>query len=238
MQFEILKFDSELFGFKVAKILPSRLSITKLKSILAKLRSHNVRLVYWQAANTSKKSQKAIQKLHGFLASHQIRYLVNLKKITLGKYNDPIIKIYRRKTPTTEMKKLAVTIGEPSRFGVDPQMPRKLLHKMYHAWIKNSVNGQIADKVLVIKNKKIIIGMITLGHKNKRGDIGLTAINQKFQGKNFGTKLVQAAQRYFIKKGYTQAQVVTQKTNISACKLYAKCGFRPENIDNFYHFWL
>jgi len=238
MEYKILKFDSDLFGFKVAKIMPAKLSPTKLRSILEKLLEQKVKLVYWQANSTDKKSKDTARELKGHLCNKQITFSIDLNKIKPTPKKPQEIKVYRCKTPTPEMKKMAIQIGEPSRFGVDPKMPKKLFHKMYHAWLENSVNGTIADKVLVIKNKTKIIGMITLGVKNKRGDIGLIAVNTKHRGKKFGTKLIEAAENYFIKNGLSKLQVVTQKSNIPACKLYKKSGFKEEKIDNFYHFWL
>ena len=77
--------------------------------------------------------------------------------------------------------------------------------------------------------------MITLISKNERGDIRLVAVDAKCRGKN-SAQVIYAALKYFIKKDYTKAQVVTQKSSTLA--IYTKMGFRREKIDNFYHFWL
>ncbi|MDR1057285.1 MAG: GNAT family N-acetyltransferase [Coxiellaceae bacterium] len=237
MEYQILQFDTKLFGFKVAKILPSKLLLTKLKSILDKLRAQQIRLVYWQADGANKLSQKAIRNFQGLLSCKPVTYAINLNK-SMASQTSPEVKIYRSKKPTPEMQQLAVAISTLSRFGIDPKMPKKLMQKMYQTWLKNSVNNIAADQVLVIKNKHKVAGMITLSTKKKRGDIRLLAVASSCRGKKFGTKLVQAAKNYFIKKGFSKLQVVTQKSNIPACHLYKKCGFSIESIDNFYHFWL
>lgn len=236
---DFLKLDSKLFGYKVAKILKPRLATAQLRLILNYLRQQNVCLVYWPSDNADRQSQIAAKKLHGFLSSEQITYLINLKKKNLRL--PPIaadIKTYQAATPTPELKQLAIQAGNYSRFNLDPKISKKLFHKLYNTWIKNSANKKIADKIIIIKNRKKIIAMTTLGTKNKRGDIGLLAVNENFRGKKLGTKLVFAAQNYFKQQGFSQAQVVTQKANILACRLYEKCGFRQEKIENFYHFWL
>ncbi|HBC71705.1 MAG TPA: hypothetical protein DCZ38_02875 [Coxiellaceae bacterium] len=238
MKLTLLKLDTKLFGFKVAKILSPKLSQKKLQLILDKLKKQNVRLVYWPSASTDKISQKAATKLKGFLSSEQITYLIDLKKITPPSDFISEVKIYQAKTPNTELKQLAIQAGTYSRFHTDPKLPKKLFHKLYNTWIKNSVNGSVATRVIVIPHKNKIIAMATLGTKNKRGDIGLLAVNKNFRGKKLGTKLIYAAQKYFIEEGYSKAQVVTQKANTAACHLYEKCGFHQEKIENFYHFWL
>ena len=55
----ILHFDSELFGFKVAKILSPRLAAIELQKILMQLGTQDVRLVYWPSDSTDEMSQQA-----------------------------------------------------------------------------------------------------------------------------------------------------------------------------------
>lgn len=237
MKFELLEFDTKLFGFKVAKIVTPKLSRIKLRALLDQLRQQNVRLVYWPTDSTDQQSQQAAKTFQGFLSSNQVTYLISLQKLPLLPATAAKIKRYQAKKPTAAMKQLALQIGIKSRFAIDPKL-KPLLHKLYYAWIKNSVNGSVAARVLVTRHKNQVIGMITLGEKNGRGDIGLLAVDPNFRGNSLGTKLVAAAQNYFIKKGCSEAQVVTQKTNLPACHLYEKSGFHQEKIENFYHFWL
>ncbi len=237
-QFQLLDFDTKIFGFKVARILPATLSLKELRTNLNELKNQGVRLVFWQSASSDKQSQRAAHKLQGFLSSEQVTYLINLKKIVRPLKITAKIEPYRAKLPTPTMKQLAIQIGEHSRFGIDPKIPKKTFHKLYHTWIKNSVKGTAADKVLVVREKNKFVGMITLSAKNGRGDIRLIAVDAKCREKKLGTNLIHAALKYFISKGYTKAQVVTQKANLPACRFYENCGFLQEKIDNFYHFWL
>ena len=95
----------------------------------------------------------------------------------------------------------------------------------------------MADAVLVIRESERIVGMISLGNKNGQGQIGLFAVDKGKRDKNYGQALVRTAHNWFIAKGYRIGQVVTQGDNIAACRLYEKCGYRVEKIENFYHFW-
>jgi dTDP-4-amino-4,6-dideoxy-D-galactose acyltransferase len=80
--------------------------------------------------------------------------------------------------------------------------------------------------------------MATLGDKNERGDIGLLAVAADKRGQGLGIQIVNGALQEFKAKGYELAQVVTQQDNIPACRLYERCGFTVEKVENFYHFWL
>lgn len=278
MKAQILEFDTNLAGFKVAKIYASRLSKSALSDLLAELEHQDVRLVYWLADSDDCASNQAAMNKHGFLASQHVTYLIDLLSLDLDKLvekepslralfakhstnifglphfiksikpamtalcNNEIeqspIELYQDHEVSPELEQLALAAGSYSHFRMDPEFPRGLFFKIYHEWIKNSVNKSIACDIITIKDQDKTVAMTTLGTKNNRGDIGLLAVDANFRGKNFGTKIVVAAQLYFISQGFTLAQVVTQVANTPARRLYEKCGFRPEKFENFYHFWL
>ncbi|OGT08898.1 MAG: hypothetical protein A2X78_03795 [Gammaproteobacteria bacterium GWE2_37_16] len=239
--FTILTFDTKLFGFKVAKILSSRLDLEHLQSILHTLREQGVKLVYWASDHTDEKSQKAACKVGGFLADMKVTYvtLTELKKLHLDKFTVvPEIIEYKSLKPSQALEKLAMEAGKYSHFKTDPQFPPLLFRKMYKKWITNSINGKISKHVLVYKKNRRIAGLITLGEKDGRGDIGLLAVDAAFRGQGIGYKLITAAQKQFLQDNYQHSQVVTQLGNVAACRIYEKTDYVVEKIENFYHFWL
>lgn len=238
MEYQLLPFDTQLFGFKIAKLLPQNFTTNQLSTTLNRLQLQGIRLVYGQVDPTDKIANLAAQQLNGYLCSQQLTFEIVLSKLAPLPPSSPRVAAYRGKKPTTEMKNLAFNIGKLSRFGTDPKMPKELMLKMYSAWITNSVNQTIADRVLVIKEQDKIIAMLTFSHKKPRGKIGLVAVDPKHRGKNLATQLVQSAFNYLIINGSYQIQVITQKANLPACNLYQKLGFTQKQAVNFYHFWL
>jgi len=234
--YEILKFDSELFGFGVARILVPLLNTAALQEIIAELRQQKIKLLYWPSDSLDKTSQAAARAMQGHLCSEQVTYVINLENI--ASFSTPEVIEYAGTLATPELETLALAAGKYSRFVCDPNFPHHLFLKLYQNWIANSANKTLASKILVIQRQQKIVGMITLGEKNQRGDIGLLGIDENFRGHGLGKQLVYAAQKEFAKQGYNAAQVVTQRANIPACKLYEKCGFNAEKIENYYHFWL
>lgn len=109
---------------------------------------------------------------------------------------------------------------------------------MYKQWIINSVNHKIAKEVFVYKINNKIAGMITLSEKNKRGDIGIIAVNKNYRKQKIASKLIDAAETYFFACNYSEIQVVTQRNNMPACTLYEKVGFTIDKIEYVYHVWL
>lgn len=237
-EFTILSFDSELFEFKVAKILSPRLNTLELQALLMQLAAQDVRLVYWPADSTDEATQEAAKKLQGFLGSQQVTYKIDLRKLDLNLTKAEEVEIYNQKTPNIELENLAIQAGTYSRFRTDPKFSYDLFYKLYTTWVANAVSGEAADAVMVVKRGAKIAGMITVGSKNGYGEIIHLAVFPEYRGQNIGTHLVQAAQLYWQSQGLAQGQVVTQLANKPACSLYEKCKFISSKVENFYHFWL
>jgi dTDP-4-amino-4,6-dideoxy-D-galactose acyltransferase len=237
--FQILDLDSEIFGFPIAKIIPDKLSQGRLEQVISCLKKENVQLAYWASNPNDEESQRAARLHHGFLADRKVTFVVDIGQMPERSASlDWDIKEYADNLPSSEMEKLAIQIGKYSRFGIDPRIPEDKLIDMYKRWIRNSVNRQIADAVFVAHQSGKVVGMVTVGKKNERGDIGLMAVDPGVRGGNLGVALVSAAQDWARRKGFRFAQVVTQGENIAACKLYEKCGYHIDKTEFFYHFWI
>ena len=237
--FQILKLDSEVFGFPVAKIIPDRLSSGELGEVIRGLTGKEVRLAYWASDPHDEESQRAAALHHGFLADRKVTFVIDLGQGPgHQEASDWDIKEYTENLPSANMERLAIQVGRRSRFGADPRITEDKLIDMYTRWIRNSVSRKIADAVFVAHQSAKVVGMVTVGRKNERGDIGLMAVDPDVRGENLGSALVSTAQDWARRKGFGFAQVVTQGDNVAACRLYEKCGYRIDRVEFFYHFWI
>lgn len=236
--YQLLAWDTEMLGVPTAKIIPERLTVLELKDILQELKSQKINLVFWASDSEDAASQQAAHEFSGFLADHKLTYYLDLSDFHAENFDLSHVESYREAIASPELYALAQEIAVFSRFGTDPKISSAQRTKVYNTWMDNSVKRQNAKEVLVIKQNNKVVGVTTLGEKNKRGDIGLLAVDPKCRGMQLGTKLVRASQIWCVKNGYRWAQVVTQRTNPAACALYEKCGFTIDKIEHFYHFWL
>lgn len=236
--FQVLDWDTEILGVKTAKIVPEKLSVDQLKLILTELKKQNVKLVYWLTDSKDEATQQAAKQCDGFLADNKVTYLLGLRSVDQKIIVNNGVEIYQDDLPDSQLEMLAIEIGIRSRFGVDPKISRQQMESVYKAWIRNSTKKNVAKVVLVIKLESKIVGMVTIADKNQRGDLSLVSVDPSHRGLNLGARLVYAAQLWCVEQGYQYSQVVTQVNNIAACKLYEKCRYQVEKIENFYHFWL
>lgn len=238
--YQILRWDTDFFGFIVARIIPYRLILDELEYTLASLKKENVSLVYWASDPSDIESQRSAKLFGGFLADKKITYLVDLRNMstTCLQEVDANIEEYLEVLPNSELEVLALKAGVFSRFNIDSKFSKEQYESLYKQWIINSINKKIADAVFVVRERGKIVGMITVGRKNCRGNIGLIAVDESRRGQNMGVNLVSTAHKWFISQGCKIVQVVTQSNNIAACRLYEKCGYHIEKTEHFYHFWL
>lgn len=238
--YEILKWDSDFFGFTVAKITPSQLGRDQLEGILCSLRRNNVHLVYWASDPYDEKSQQAALANHGYLADKKKYYVADLNKKIIIPHSETtsMIEEYTEAMPNKELISLAIQSGAYSRYNVDINFPKELFCRLYEQWIYQSVNKAIADAVFVATINKKNIGMITVRKMDNIGQIGLFAVDQSARGQKIGINLIAAAHEWFIKHECRIAKVITQGDNIAGRRLYEGSGYKIERTEFFYHFWL
>ena len=149
------------------------------------------------------------------------------------------IERYQESVPNADLYRLALVSGVYSRFRLDDIMPAESYERMYRRWIERSVDGSMADLVLVHRTDTQIDGMITLKIEANVAHIGLVAVDEEAQGKGIGTMLIKAVEAYLQTNTTVQhLKVATQWANKPACHLYEKNGFVVEEKTNIYHWWL
>lgn len=236
MDVQLLDWDTQFFGFKTARLLPSMLERGQLEHALQNLRAQGTRLVYWSIPNEAPYDVSA---LGGRLVDRKTTFVMDLTRLNAKDANPEIaVQPYQTGTADEVLYNLALQAGEYSRFARDPQFPQEKFQTLYREWMRKCLTGELATAVLAAGDAQQPSGMATLSDKGDYGEIGLIAVDSAARGKHLGEALVRAAQNWYLARGLKHAQVVTQGDNLPACNLYRKCGYTVGKIEYFYHFWL
>lgn len=234
MNYEILHWDSDFFGIKIAKISEFA-NKNQFNSVLNQLKDEGIQLVY---CFTTPENIEANQTYYEFgqLVDKKVTYYQKIKKKQY--ILDKNIELYNLNSVTPELLELALQSGEFSRFKVDPKFPKGSFEKLYTKWIENSVNKKFDDAVYVYIIENSIKGLLTLKDKDNIGTISLIGVDKTVRGQSIGSKLTEATFYHYSNKNIFDIEVVTQLDNQLACKFYEKNNFKIKNIQNIYHLWI
>ena len=232
-----LDWDSEFFGFKVARLMADEIQPLDLKQVLYSLKKDSFKLVYFFVPPANPGLNKAAKENQGVLVDVKVTYFAGINKNPRLDIHPDIIE-YRGDRVDGQMIDLSLQSGKYSRFKIDRHFKPNRFADLYTLWIKNSVNKKIADSVLVYRPGSTIKGMITLSVQSGMGKIGLIGVDRGERGRNIGSELIKAAKNFFLNRDIFTVNVVTQGRNEAACKFYEKNGFSVGKKENVYHFWL
>jgi dTDP-4-amino-4,6-dideoxy-D-galactose acyltransferase len=126
---------------------------------------------------------------------------------------------------------LAATAYSKDRFHADPSISTDRADRLHAEWIRNSCLGKAADRVLLAEDSNGLLGYVTCAIRRTPdektiGTIVLVASAPHARGRGVGYATTMAALEWFREQGCATVEVGTQLSNITASRLYQKCGFR------------
>ncbi|MDT0677443.1 GNAT family N-acetyltransferase [Autumnicola musiva] len=232
--FEILDWDSDFFGFKVAKINKGLLLEEASENCFKSLYKNEINLGYF-FSNSPIDQSILNNDFYNIILVHKRIPLV--KTIIKDCGFDPNISIYKDKYPSEDMIHLAQLAGSYSRFGVDPNISHDKFNDLFKTWIINSVNKKIASDVLVFKKDDKIIGLATIKIEKGVMYTPLFAVKRKYEGIGVSFSLMRAIETIAFRNDCSTIIGGTQEVNIKALKVYERFGLVPQEPEYIYHLW-
>lgn len=239
---ELLRLDSELFGFKVAKLDASKLDANTLPQYLETLAKKQVRLVFSKIAVLDNAMMQAARAASGKWMGDVVEMESDLSHIkALDASKAPgltlelatSIDLFEQQT----LSALASRLTIHSHLGLDAKLDQRAVLKMFETWITNSFNHQAADEVLVAKLNAKPVGFISFfDHTNAR--IELLVVNKSAEGQHVASSLLDKVLAILKARGFSKAQLATQINNAAALRLYVSRGFKEVQRLSTFHFWL
>jgi dTDP-4-amino-4,6-dideoxy-D-galactose acyltransferase len=231
-----LAWDSDFFGFSVARVNAHRLTPRSNEQISEWCHAHAIRCLYFLAdADDGETIDTAEANGYHFV---DIR-LTFERKLENG---SPLTDINPNIRPCQDenlpaLKKIARDIHTDTRFFFDPQFPREKAAHLYEIWLEKTHRSE-KDIVLVGHENGQAHSYITcVLDGDGRGEIGLVGVGESHQGIGMGGKLVGAALDLFARRHVSYVRVVTQGRNTRAQRLYQRAGFVTGAIQLWFHRW-
>ncbi len=241
-----LSWDSKHFEMPVGEISPSELYDSDLRAVLLFAREKGFHLVYWAARPECEVSPDILRRFSGLLVDKKVTYE---RKDEVRKFHNVseslrgycAIVEYTKSLAVEPLLSLAVQSGVHSRFNLDPKIPQDKFESMFHVWMQRSVTHDIAEVVFVamdISGIEQYVGVVTASVEQRLGRIGLLSVLPSYQGKGIGSLLMCTVHQWMQSHDVKETVVVTQQSNIAACQLYARLGYKVQALQHIYHFWV
>ena len=217
-------WDSIFFGYPVAEYIIN--SGEAFDALNFKVECANFKLVYVFSQN------ELIEDTNLKLADKKVVFSKELFD------DNSIIEFNPEVHSYDELLNLTLLSGMYSRFYLDTKFVNNEYFRLYKEWLDKSISKEIAQHILVKVINHKIAGFITLKKINSQtAQIGLIAVDEKFQRENIGTSLIRKAESLLKQQDCSLLDVITQLDNKPGCNLYKKNNFSLKKIIYTYHFW-
>jgi len=134
------------------------------------------------------------------------------------------------------IRRMAVQSYLDSRFYFDPGFDRERCDALYTSWTERCLHED--DAFLVAEEEGQPVGYISCkltSPTNAR--IQLLAVVAGSQGRGIGRMLIEASLRWMIWREVDCVSVATHGRNLRSQRLYGRCGFLVQEIEQWYHRW-
>jgi dTDP-4-amino-4,6-dideoxy-D-galactose acyltransferase len=236
LEIKKLGWDSGFLGREVfsAIIDPAR-EDPDVNGLVRTLQQQGAGLAYLHLSEKDASLDRQLTGNGAILYDEKVTYAKTLGPVREEK-NEAGVEAYRG-SPNEELIRLALLAGHDSRFRKDPRL-LPFFEPLYKLWMVNSLKGTLADIVYIYKAGTSIKGMVTCKvMEDGTGNIGLIATRDDARGQGVGARLIRAADAFFRAGNAHAATVVTQSSNVQACRFYEKMGFTPVKKEYIYHLW-
>lgn len=229
-----LDWDTKHYGFSVARILgqPSDLS-----PLLGKAAEERIRFAYYLAPAACSIDESLLENYSGRHVGGQVRYRVRLSDLDrLQVSRNHEVEVYSGPADDRALLKLGVAAGQQSRFRVDTRLSDERCDALYEAWTRNSVNGDMADEVLVARVNGSLAALVTIRCRQRVAVIGLVATDPVHRGCGIASAVLDFAHSRMAHLGMEYSEVVTQSENKAARGLYERFNYHLVEQGEHYHF--
>lgn len=226
---ELLQWDSDFFGIKIARINPE-IEENRLNEVLLELFRAGIELIYFNSALTLSQNDYYDARLLD-------KRVTLIKEIKSDKPWHRNVRFYEAGTPTPEMIQMSRRVARSSRFFYDNNIPNQKVYEMYEIWLQKSVTKEMANHVLVFERDKEILGFATIKINEDKAVVPMLAVDSNHEGKGISFLLLQAVEGFLIKSDLKYLYSETQAKNLKALKVYERFGVKCNESHAVYHLW-
>lgn len=227
-----LKFDSEVSGRTVGKCIFNKPLNKAGNNLILKFKEYD--LIYL-LAKFEHDVTRFLGNFNSILADIKVTLSGNVQELNFT-YSKLRKKDFSSAKDTDRLIQLGLELYKESRFFFDMNT-HNLGKKIYQAWIENSINGSMADEILVHRDEiGKVIGFVTVGVDGSIAEPVLVKIDESFTRKGYGRILMNKFFTFISDRDPDiKVRIHTQLRNLVAILFYQSFGLKVSDYDFVYH---
>lgn len=165
----------------------------------------------------------------GELASQGFRFVLcslSLDKTVRGRRcGDSSVCVYEGGEDARLREITCCAFSANTRFHLEPVFAKERVRLLHERWIQNLIENESVH-VFVHRDGNVITGYVTVQAADgaREGHIGLIAVDSEYRGRNIGGQLLRSVESA-IAPPLHKLNVMTEKMNTKALRLYARAGY-------------
>ncbi len=235
MELVPLPWDSELFGFSIARI-DGRPDASLLTEMAGK---SGIRCAYHFCPAGDVDRIRSAEQSGFHLVDIRVVLEAGLGEISPGRSDTPVTEVavdLVRPDDLDDLREMAAELSTHSRFAFDPGFGAVQARRLYNRWVEVSLEGR-ANLFVVARANGRAIGFVTSRTDDAVASLELVAVRNSARGAGVGNAMMKRLRRNLQEGGHRQVKVVTQGRNTAAMRFYEQCGFGVAKVSLVYHRW-
>jgi dTDP-4-amino-4,6-dideoxy-D-galactose acyltransferase len=238
---QFLQWDTDFFGYRIARILSSRLTPELTAQIEAWSQKNAIQCLYLQAESNDPQTILLAEK-HGYsLVEVRLTFERNLKDwdpATRAKATQEVAIRAGCPEDIPAIQDVAQNSYVDSRFYFDQHFGEQEWQRYYRAWAEKSFSGG-AEMLLVAEKDGEVLGFITgvIVNEGKECQYELTGVRESARRFGVGQELFRSGMDWCVQHGIPYIWVMTQGRNVTTQRMIQRHGFLTRSCHLYYHKW-
>ena len=238
---QFLPWDSQFFGFRIAKSNVDRLIPERAQEIIDWCRKESIDCLYFQARPDDPTTVRLAEKHQFKLVEVRLDFERKLKNWDPASRPRENTQIHVRPATAKDipiLQDIATNSYINTRYYFDERFPENDCQELYRAWVKRSCEGH-AQMALVAEIDNQIQGYIT-GYRSTEkpeGQFDLTGVRHQARRTGIGQELFRSGLDWYAENGVEYIWVSTQGRNIPTQRMIERNGFITRACSLYYHKW-
>jgi ribosomal protein S18 acetylase RimI-like enzyme len=236
---ELLEWDSEHFGFPIAKVVAHTLTESSVDEIDAWCIDQGIRCLYFVAGPDDSETSR-LAAAGGFqvvdvriTTRRSYEGLLDLdhgpEEVTIREATDADLKYARQ---------LAARSHRISRFYFDGRFPKDRCDALYEAWVERAARDPERRLFIpVVDGEPVGYYVLPPVGPDAEGHGELVAIDERHRGKGWARAMYFGVYEQLAARGVRTQRGAYSYRNLTAIRLHEKIGFRIAEVQVWHHKW-